>query len=170
MTIAAIKKLLSLDEFIEQIRRNPDVDVRPPLPENALLSLALAIRDKTGLQVPADYLRLLRVTDGLQTDRGDLEDLETILDQNENIWLMQPEAGVSADGDFEIRHQPLKHPKSPTYLWLGYSGNVAQQLYDLATGEYRQTPLGEPDRPFNRDRSLAGLLRYMVYRGDESSL
>jgi hypothetical protein len=161
----------TIETFLERVKADADargVYLTPPLLEDELRAAARAIRDELGLPIPDEYMKLLRVTDGISTQRGYLSALQEIGEQNAVIWFMQSKSGANAQGDFEIRYEPLETPRTPTYIWLGYDGNSAEQVIDLATGEFRQLVLGGTDVPLNRDRSLVGLLRHMIY-GDPTA-
>jgi hypothetical protein len=156
----------TIEKFIERVEADADkrgVYLKPPLPEYELNEVAQSIRDELGLAIPDEYMRLLRLTDGISTQCGYLSPLQEIGEQNAVIWFMQSKSGANAQGNFEIRYEPLETPRTPTYIWLGYDGNSAEQVIDLATGEFRQLVLGGTDVPLNRDRSLVGLLRHMIY-------
>ena len=155
----------TIEGFLERLKPEADqlgVYVKPPLPEDELNKTAETIRSELGLTIPEDYLRLLRITNGIETQSGYLSPLQEIGEQNAALWFMQPKSGANR-GHFEIRYEPLRVPRTPTYLWLGYDGNSAEQVFDLATGEFRQLLLGDDGVPLNRDRSLVGLLRHMIY-------
>jgi len=155
----------SIEDLLKQIKaKERGVYFRKPLSLAKIKSLAARIHAEMGVEIPDEYIRLLRVTNGIQTQRGYLSDLEEIRSQNIEIWSMESEGGVSADGDFQIRSKPRAKPQEMTYLWLGYDGNSAEQILDLDSGEYRQMVLGGTDEPLNKDRSLIGLLRHLVYR------
>ena len=159
--------MTDFDELLKRIASEADargVYLRRPLSERKLSKAANKIRDELGIEVPQDYLRLLRFTDGMQTQRGALASLEEISEQNTDIWFMETKAGPNAQGEFEIRYEPLDVPRTPTYLWLGYDGNSAEQVFDLATGEFHQRALGGTGEPQNRDRTLAGLLKHLIFR------
>ncbi len=154
-----------IERFLERLKPEADrlgVYLKPPLPEDELNEAAETIRGELGLTIPEDYLRLLRVTDGIETQCGYLSPLREINEQNAVLWFMESKSGANAQGHVEIRYEPLRAPRTPTYLWLGYDGNSAEQVFDLETGEFRQLLLGD-DVPLNRDRSLVGLLRHMIY-------
>ena len=154
----------TIEGFLERLKPEADqlgVYVKPPLPEDELNKTAERIRRELGLSVPEDYLRLLRVTDGVVTQSGYLSPLGKINEQNAALWLMASKSGANR-GRVEIRYEPLRVPRTPTHLWLGYDGNSAEQVFDLETGEFRQLLLGD-GVPLNRDRSLVGLLKHMIY-------
>jgi hypothetical protein len=157
----------TIEKFLERVEAEADdrgVYLRPPLPEYELNETAEAIREELGLTIPEDYMRLLHFTDGIDTQRGYLSPLEKIGEHNAIIWFMQSKSGANAKGVFEIRYEPLEMPRTPTYIWLGYEGNQAEHVYDLATGEYHRRGLGcKGLPPDNRDRSLVGMLRLMIY-------
>jgi hypothetical protein len=157
----------TIEKFLQQVKADADkrgVYLTPPLPEHELSAAAQAIRNELGFVIPDEYMRLLHVTDGIGTQCGYLSALREIGEQNTDIWCMQSKSGTNAEGEFEIRYEPLTTPRTPTYIWLGYDGNSAEQVIDLATGEFRQLVLGGTGTPLNRDRSLVGLLRHMIYR------
>lgn len=162
----------TIEQLLARIKTEADergVYLRPPLPEAELQSLVSPIRFDLGLEIPDDYLRLLRVTNGIWTQNGYLSDLADVGEQNAAIWFMKSESGTDEQGNFAIRYEVLAEPRTPTYLWLGYDGNSAEQVYDLASSEYRQLVLGGTETPLNQDRSLVGLLRHMVYGRDSAS-
>ena len=153
----------TVEGFLERVASKADelgVYLKPPLPEGELSGTAERIRRELGLMIPEDYLRLLRVTNGVVTQRGYLSPLREIGEQNAVIWFMRSTSGTNAQGHFEIRYEPLTTPRTPTYLLLGYDGNSAEQVFDLETGEFRLL-LGD-GVPLNRDRSLVGLLKHMI--------
>ena len=155
----------TIEGFLERLQPEADelgVYLKPPLPEDELNGTAERIRRELELMIPEDYLRLLRVTNGIETQRGYLSPLREIGEQNAVIWFMRSTSGTNAQGHFEIRYEPLKMPRTPTYLLLGYDGNSAEQVFDLETGEFRLLLLGD-GVPLNRDRSLVGLLKHMIY-------
>lgn len=157
--------------FLERVEADADergVYLKPPLSECELNHTAEAIREELGLTIPQEYMRLLRFTDGIETQRGYLSSLQEIGEQNAILWFMQSKSGANAEGVFEIRYEPLKTPRIPTYVWLGYEGNQSEHIYDLPTGEFHRRGLGcEGLPPDNRDRSLLGMLRYMIYGQSE---
>ena len=157
----------TIEEFLGRVKadaRKHGVYLKPPLAEQELIKAAQAIRDQLGLAIPEEYMRLLHVTDGISTQSGYLSPLQQIGEQNAEIWFMRSKSGTNAEGDFEIRYELLESPETPTYIWLGYDGNSAEQVIDLATGEFRQLVLGGTGVPLNRDRSLVGQLGHMIYR------
>ena len=68
------------------------------------------------------------------------------------------------DGDAVVRTRPAERPRPAPALWLGTHGTLAEQVYHAASGEYRQTGLGDADDVLNRDRTLAGLVRHLADR------
>lgn len=160
----------TIEKFLKQVEADANVRgvyLKPPLPEHELNETAQLIHDELGLAIPDEYMRLLRITDGISTQCGYLSPLQEIGAQNAVIWFMQTKMGANAQGEFEIRYEPLETPRTPTYIWLGYDGNSAEQIIDLATGDFRKRVLGGTDKPLNRDRSLVGLLRHMIYGDPE---
>lgn len=157
----------SLEALMKRIEAEADkrgVYLKPPIPEYELKETAEAIREELGLTIPEEYMELLSHTDGISTQCGYLSPLQEIGEHNAIIWFMQSKSGANAEGNFEIRYEPLETPRTPTYIWLGYEGNQAEHIYDLATGEFHRRGLGcESLPPDNNDRSLAGMLRYMVF-------
>ena len=157
----------TIEGFLERVEADADergVYLKPPLPQYELNETAEAIREELGLTIPEEYMCFLRVTDGIGTQCGYLSPLQRIGEHNAIIWFMQSKSGANAEGDFEIRYEPLETPRTPTYIWLGYEGNQSEHIYDLATGEFHRRGLGcESLPPDNRDRSLVGMLRYMIY-------
>jgi hypothetical protein len=156
----------TIERFLERVEADADklgVYLTPPLPEYELKEMAESIRADLGLTIPEGYMRLLLFTNGIVTQSGYLSSLEDIREQNATIWFMESKSGADAEGNFEIRFLPLETPLTPTYIWLGYDGNSAEQVFDLATGEYRKLVLGGTGVPRNRYRSLVGLLRHMIY-------
>ena len=123
------------------------------------------ILDELGLEIPDEYLRLLRITNGIETQRGYLSSLQDLGEQNAITWFLNTVTDPDSEV-FAIKYVPLEKPRTPTYIWLGYDGNMFAQIYDLSSKEFRQTELDGTGSPRNRDRSLAGLLRRMIY-GDE---
>ena len=155
----------TIEKFLERVEADADdlgVYLKPPLPEYELNETAEAIREELGLTIPDDYMRLLRVTDGIETQRGYLSSLQDIGEHNAIVWFMESKSGANAAGVFEIRYEPLETPRTPTYIWLGYEGNQSEHVYDLATGEYHRRAFGY-EAPDNRDRSLVGMLRCIIY-------
>ncbi len=156
-----------IEGFLERVKADADrlgVYLKPSLPAHELNKTAQAIRAELGLVIPDDYMRLLRVTNGIETQRGYLSPLQVIGEQNAVIWFMQSKAGADAKGDFVIRYEPLESPPTPKYIWLGYDGNSSEQIYVLATGEFHRRGLGcESLPPDNHDRSLVGMLDFMIY-------
>ena len=157
----------TIEKFLERVEADADelgVYLKPPLPEYELNETAEAIREELGLTIPDEYMRLLRITDGIDTQCGYLSSLQAIGEHNAIIWFMQSKSGANAEGFFEIRYEPLETPRTPTYIWLGYEGNQSEHIYDLAAGEFHRRGLGyESLPPDNRDRSLVGMLRCMIY-------
>jgi hypothetical protein len=159
-----VESLEALMKRIEIAADDRGIYLEPPLPEYELKETAEAIREELGLTIPDEYMEMLQYTDGISTQCGYLSSLRKIGEHNAIIWFMQSKSGANAQGHFEIRYEPLEIPRTPTYIWLGYEGNQSEQIYDLATGEFHRRGLGcESLPPDNNDRTLAGLLRYMVF-------
>ena len=154
----------TIERFLERLQPEADelgVYLKPPLPEDELNGTAERIRRELGLLVPKDYLRLLRVTNGIETQSGYLSPLQEIGEQNTVLWFVQAESDANR-GHLKIRYEPLRAPRTSTYLLLGYDGNSAEQVFDLTTDEFRLLLLGD-SVPLNRDRSLVGLLKHLIY-------
>lgn len=155
------------ENFLQEVRTDPaalGIYLEPPLSKRKLMSTRRKIQEELGLVVPNEYMRLLHITDGIQTQRGYLSSLEEIGKQNAILWFMKSISGANAEGFFQIKYEPLETPRSPTYLWLGYDGNSSQQVYDIAKGEFHRRGVGgDGDEPDNEDRTLVGMLRHMIY-------
>jgi hypothetical protein len=153
----------TVEQLLERLREDPSICLTPPLSVPELDAISLTIREELGLTVPDEFMRLLRITNGIGTQRGYLSDLQEVGEQNAIVWFMNATGGTSATGDFEIRYTPLPKPRTPTYFWLGYSDGGNTYAYDLALGGYCEIDLDDPSRrPYNADRSLTGLLRHMA--------
>jgi hypothetical protein len=125
----------------------------------------VSLEQRDCVEIPPGYIDFLRYSNGLDSPCGYLLDLKGITERHADRWFMDRKPGVNKDEQPPLT--PRETPKKATYLHLGYQGKIAEFLYDFATGEYRDVLVGYPDRPNNSDRTLAGFLRYLVYREDE---
>ncbi len=80
-------------------------------------------------------MRMLRLSNGFEAPWASIDDIETLIDQNETLFQMETSAGAGPDGTFEIRSVPLAESRDMPHISLGYEGNSAEQVYDLATDE-----------------------------------
>jgi hypothetical protein len=147
----------TIETFLGELRQKADqlpVRFRDPLSEGEIAAHAGAFVETFGVPLPDEYLALLRVTDGLPAGVGDIDSFETMLEQDREVWFdhhLTNDAGI---------WQGIAC-KRPTYIWLGYEGNSAEQVFDLITGEYQQVALGGR-QPVYRG-TLVGLLRHLIY-------
>jgi hypothetical protein len=163
----ASRKLVAMEtieQYLESIRPDADrlrVRFREPLPEAEIVRHSTRFTRQFGLQLPDEYVRMLRLSNGFAAPWATIDDIETLIDQNETLFEMETTAGTGPDGTFEIRSVPLTTPRDMPHISLGYEGNSAEQVYDLATQEYRKIGIGgEP--VFFRSPSLVGLLKYLI--------
>lgn len=124
-----------------------------PVPDDEIASHAEAFVKEFGVPLPDEYLALLRITNGLDAGMGYIDSIETLIEQNREVWFdhhVADEAGIWQG----VACKPL------TYVWLGYEGNSAEQVFDLESREYRQVALGGGTVYCG---TLVGLLRHMIY-------
>ena len=146
----------SIETVLDELRRTAGpvpFHFREPLPDDEIAAQAEAFLIEFGVPLPGDYLALLRVTDGLDAGMGYIDSVGTLIEQNREVWFdhhVTDEAGIWQG----VACKPL------TYIWLGYEGNSAEQVYDLESKEYRQVALG--GGPVYRG-TLVGLLSHMIY-------
>lgn len=101
----------TIEKFLERVEADADkrgVYLKPPLSEYELNEVAQSLRHELGLAIPDEYIRLLRLTDGISTQSGYLSPLQEIGEQNAVIWFMQSKSGANAQGNFEIRYEPQR--------------------------------------------------------------
>lgn len=154
-------------DYLRSIEADADdrgIYLKPPLPVEQNEALWQKIRDELNIVVPREYLAMLSVTNGIDTQIGYLSDLDSIGEHNAGLWFMDSHSGVNETGNFQIQYTERDEPKKPTHIWLGYDGNSSELLYHLKRREFWRTGLGDLDPEWvdNNDRSLLGLLRYMT--------
>jgi hypothetical protein len=155
----------TIEQFLESIR--PDADrlrcrFRDPLPEAEIVRYSERFAHQFGLQLPDEYIRMLRLSNGFEAPWALIDDIETLIDQNETLFQMETSAGTGPDGTFEIRSVALNEPRDMPHISLGYDGNSSEQVYDLATQEYQKIGIGGGP-VFFRSPSLVGLLKKLIY-------
>jgi hypothetical protein len=77
---------------------------------------------------------------------------------------METSAGTGPDGTFEIQSVALTKPRDMPHISLGYEGNSAEQIFELATQEYQKIGIGGGP-VFFTSPSLVGLLKKLIYVG-----
>lgn len=121
------KAMTDLDPFslLAWLGGNPrsGVYLRPPCDEATLEHLQTAARRDLDEEVPQSFLRLLRITNGVQINGAYFKEAEILVP--ENLDLSWPEVIV-----------------------LGTEGNMVQYVFDRRDREYHTINMGFPDERF----------------------
>ncbi len=149
--------------FGELIERSEEWGVyfKPPLSDIVLQEWVARAQATLKFDLPESYLRMLALSNGLETQRGWLYDAESFLQQNYVCWFCDTIGQTGPDG-FQIEYVPRSVPRTPEYAWLGAYGNMDQYIFDFASCEYRSTGLGSPDYVWFSTPHLAELLLFMA--------
>ncbi len=154
-----------LEPFLDSLRSTLGIYFDDPADPGKLAEMSAGIRDRLGLEVPEAYLQLLRLTDGLGTQRGSLYGTGSLLNENVDIWRMDQSVGRSEGGDFTITYQAKENAPAANYLHLGYNSGIEEYRYEPAIDGFVEVDTADQaSRPLNADRSLVGLLRHMILR------
>lgn len=147
----------ALEPFLESLRGRSGVYFSDPADADRLAEMTAAIREQLGLEVPETYLQLLRITDGLETQRGGLYGTGSLLEENVDIWLMDQSFGKSESGDFMVKYEPKRDAPAAAYLHLGYNSGIGEYRYEPAIDGFVEVDTADRSRrPLNADRSLVG--------------
>jgi hypothetical protein len=154
-----------LEPFLESLRSRRGVHFSDPADADRLAEMTAAIREQLSLQMPETYLQFLRITDGIETQRGGLYGTGSLLEENVDIWLMDQSFGKSESGDFMVNYEPKPDPPAATYVHLAYNSGIGEYRYQTSNDRFVEDDTGDRSRqPLNADRSLVGLLRHMILR------
>ena len=137
------------------------VDMKPPLSPAELAAWAAHARSELKFDVPAGYLTLLGLSNGLSTQQGYLYEAEIFVEQNYVRWYCETRGRAAPEG-YIVEYIPLAVPRVPEYALLGAYGNLDEYVFDFASREYRATPLGSADHVLFSSPTRGGLLRYMT--------
>jgi hypothetical protein len=97
------------------------VYLRPGASEDALRDLQVAARQRLGDPVPESYLRLLRLTNGVQVNNATFKTAEHLVLEN-----------------LDVTH--------PEIIVLGSSGNMVEYVFDKRDRRFHTITMGFPDQ------------------------
>ena len=137
------------------------VSMKPPLRSTDLAAWAADAQSALKFDVPAGYLTLLGLSNGLATQRGYLYEAEIFVEQNYVRWYCETRGRVTPEG-YVVEYIPLADPPTPEYALLGAYGNMDEYVFDFASAEYRVTQLGSADQVWFSSPTLGGLLQYVT--------
>ena len=152
----------TVEAAFKEIRRHAKrwgVHPRPPCSPAAMKELVNGARAEFAFEVPDDYVRLLRLTDGLQTQSGYIHGAEAFLEYNSDHWCR--DITTSQKGDVLTVRFDAKAPSDripPAFALIGDEGNMEWFVYMLQPPEYRVTTMGFADEVHERFQGLGELL------------
>src|SRR5262245_54486712 len=85
------------------------VDTKPPLHPAELVAWAAQAKSELKFDVPAGYLTLLGLSNGLSTQQGYLYDAESFVEQNYIRWYCETRGRAVPEG-YIIEYTPLAVP------------------------------------------------------------
>jgi hypothetical protein len=112
-------------EIVGHLGKDPrsGVYVKRGCGEDALRKLQAAARQHLGEEVPESYIRLLRLTNGLQINGAYFKEAENLVLEN-----------------LDVTH--------PEIIVLGNSGNVVEYVFDKRDRRFHTINMGFPDERF----------------------
>ena len=133
-----------------------------PCTEDEIYALVDVARQEIGIEVPADYLDFLRITNTLWTQHGYLHGPKDFISDTHDHWrvtytVLSTERITRAFG----RLLTGRERKVPEYSFLGYADSVDQFIYRYATGRYQITARGDADDVYEDFGSLAELIDHI---------
>jgi hypothetical protein len=139
MLAASVATASDVFDILSRIGTNPrsGVHLEPGCTEDALRKLQSDARQHLGLEVPASYLRMLRLTDGVQINGASFKKAEHLV--LENLDVPRPEIIV-----------------------LGSSGNVAEYVFDKRDGRFHTINMGFPDERFASFQTFEEMLSMVM--------
>jgi hypothetical protein len=151
-------------ELVLDLQRRSDelgVYLKPPLRALELREWRDRLEAHISIEVPEEYVMLLGLSNGVETQKGWIYDADSFLEQNLRCWCCNTMGNSSPTG-FVIESIPLAAPSVPEYAWLGAYGNMDMYIFDFQRKQYRATSLGDTNYVWFSTLTLVGLIRYMA--------
>ena len=130
-----------------------------------LVSLA---RSKIDIEVPPDYLSLLKLTRRFGTQWGCLFDPGDFLEENFKQWCTKTTV-LSSTNEFRVSVQSRfatdRERVQPTFALLGQNSNQASFVYRYATKLYEITGFSFREHVYESFPSLAALINHIGREG-----
>jgi hypothetical protein len=126
-------------DILSRLGTNPrsGVYLMPGCTEDALRRLQSDAKQHLGMEVPASYLRMLRLTDGVTINGASFKKAEDLV--LENLDVPRPEIIV-----------------------LGSSGNVDEYVFDKRDGRFHIINMGFPDERFASFQTFEDMLSMVM--------
>jgi hypothetical protein len=137
------------DRMQQIMKRGDAVYLEKPLVSGQIEALRNQVLEQLSDQVPAGYLTLLKLTDGVQINNAVIHNGKDFLEENS-----------------ELRAQ---FPKYRQYLSLGYQGNMDRYLFNKGARRFEVTNFFNPEEVVDAFDSFEALLAYLLKRQEVDS-
>ena len=154
----------AIDEAFNELKKNSagwGVYLRPPLPEPRLEEWLTNVKAQLQMEVPADYVRLLELSNGLQSQQGSIHNADSFLEENYRRWFCETVSKSTPEG-LEVSYLPLDSPNSPTYASLGLYGNLDEYIFDYRSRKFCVVNVFDSEEVNFSSNELGELLLYIA--------
>jgi hypothetical protein len=139
-----------------------------PCPSGEIEEMTSLAQSKIGIDVPSDYVSLLKITKHFGTQWGYFFDPMDFLDENFQIWCAKSTV-LSRTDEFRVSVQRRlatdRERARPTFALLGQNSNQDSFIYRYATNLYEIVAFSFYDHVYWSFPSLAALINHIGREG-----